>query len=143
MASIIKSKKKSCRLLVDEQQSVVQKYRHFKAFLNHNRECLQLISYTENLYYRGEGFDRSEVKNLLDRLKGETSALVESLNKLSNGGYPELIALSDLIFAEALEHIEPKPERLQVPLTVPLQGLASQSAPAVGSKAANLSIITN
>ena len=67
MASIIKSNKKSCRLLVDDEQSVVQKYRHFKVFLDHNRECLQLISALESRYYRGEGFDRAEIKALLDR----------------------------------------------------------------------------
>jgi hypothetical protein len=44
MSSIIRSKKKSCRLLVDDQQQVVQKYNHFKKFLEHNRESLQLIA---------------------------------------------------------------------------------------------------
>ena len=143
MASIIKSNKKSCRLLVDDQQSVVQKYRHFKAFLEHNRECLQLISALESRYYRGEGFDRAEIKDLLDRLKTETTALVESLNNLSNGRHPELAPLPDSILAEAIKRIEPIPERLQIPFTVPLQGLSSQSSPVVGSKAANLSIIKN
>ena len=143
MASIIKSSKKSCRLLVDDEQSVVQKYRHFKAFLEHNQECLQLISALESRYYRGEGFDRGEIKNLLDRLKTETTALVESLNNLSSGRHPELAPLPDSILAEAIKRIEPIPERLQIPFTVPLQGLSSQSSPVVGSKAANLSIIKN
>ena len=143
MASIIKTSKKSCRLLVDDEQSVVQKYRHFKAFLEHNQECLQLISALESRYYRGEGIDRGEIKNLLDRLKTETTALVESLNNLSNGRHPELAPLPDSILAEAIKRIEPIPERLQIPFTVPLQGLSSQSSPVVGSKAANLSIIKN
>ena len=143
MSSIIRSKKKSCRLLVDDQQQVVQKYNHFKKFLEHNRESLQLISAVESLYYRGEGFNRAEIKDLLGRLKTETAELIETLTKLSGRAYPELTALPDSIFAEAHKRIEPKSERLQVPFTVPLHGMVSQSAPAVGSKAANLSIIKN
>ena len=143
MASLIKSSKKSCRILVDNQQQVAQKYLHFRAFLEHNRECLQLISALESRYYRGEGFDRSEIKDLLGHLKTETTALVEALNKLSNGRYPELTPLPDSIFDEAIKRIEPKQEQLQVPFTVPLQGLSPQSPPVVGSKAANLSIIKN
>lgn len=135
--------KKSCRLLVDDQQQVVHKYRHFKVFLEHNRESLQLISAVESLYYRGEGFNRAEIKDLLNRLKNETAELVEALTKLSGRAYPELTALPASIFAEAHQRIEPKSERLQIPFTVPLHGMVSQSAPAVGSKAANLSIIKN
>jgi pyruvate,water dikinase len=129
--------------LVDNQQQVAQKYQHFRIFLEHNRECLELISALERRYYQGEGFDRAEIKALLDRLKTETTSLVESLNKLSNGRYPELTLLPDSILSEAIKRIEPKHEQLQVPFTVPLQGLSSQSSPAVGSKAANLSIIKN
>jgi pyruvate,water dikinase len=143
VASIIKSSKKSCRILVDNQQQVARKYQHFRVFLDHNRECLQLISALESRYYRAEDFDRAEIKDLLDRLKTETTALVESLNQLSNGIYPEFAALSDSILAEAIRRIEPKPERLQIAFTVPLQELSSQSPPVVGSKAANLSIIKN
>lgn len=143
MASIIKSSKKSCRILVDDQQQVTQKYQHFRTFLEHNRECLQLISALESRYYRGEGFDRSEIKDLLGRLKTETTALVEALNKLSNGRYPELTVLPDSIISEAIKRIEPKQEPLPVPFTVQLRGQLSQSAPVVGSKAANLSIIKN
>ena len=143
MSSIIRSKKKSCRLLVDDQQQVVRKYNHFKKFLEHNRTSLQLISAVESLYYRGEGFNRAEIKDLLGRLKTETAELIETLTKLSGRAYPELTALPDSIFAEAHKRIEPKSERLQVPFTVPLHGMVSQSAPAVGSKAANLSIIKN
>ena len=143
MSSIIRSKKKSCRLLVDDQQHVVQKYKYFKVFLEHNRKSLQLISAMESLYYRGEGFNREEIKDLLGRLKTETAELIEALTKLSGRAYPELTALPDSIFAEAHKRIEAKSERLQVPFTVPLHGMVSQSAPAVGSKAANLSIIKN
>ena len=143
MPSIIRSKKKSCLLLVDDQQQVVQKYNHFKKFLEHNRKSLQLISAVESLYYRGEGVNRAEIKDLLGRLKTETAELIKTLTKLSGRAYPELTALPDSIFADARKRIEPKFERLQVPFTVPLHGLASQSAPAVGSKAANLSIIKN
>ena len=143
MPSIIRPKKKSCRLLVDDQQQVVQKYNHFKKFLEHNRESLQLISAVESLYYRGEGFNRAEIKNLLGRLKTETTELIEFLVRLSGRDYPELTGLPDSIFAEAHKRIEPKFDRPQLPFTVPLHGMVSQSAPAVGSKAANLSIIKN
>jgi pyruvate,water dikinase len=143
MSSIIRFKKKSCRLLVDDQQQVAQKYKHFKGFLEHNRKSLQLISAVESLYYRGEVFSRTEIKDLLDRLKTETAGLIETLAKLSGRPYPELTTLPGSIFAEAHKRMEPKSERLKVPFTVPLHGMASQSAPAVGSKAANLSIIKN
>ena len=138
MSSIIQSKKKSCRILVDDQQQVARKYRHFKVFLEHNRECLQLISALESRYYRGEGFDLTEIKALLDRLKTETAALVESLNELSNGRHPELAQLPELLLAEAITRAEPKREPLQGPFTVPLRGLLSQSPPAVGSIGASL-----
>jgi pyruvate,water dikinase len=143
MASIIKSSRKSCRILVDNQQQAAQKYQHFRIFLEHNRECLQLISALESRYYRGEGFDRAEIKDLLGRLISETTALVESLNNLSNGRHPELAPLPDSILAEAIKRIEPITEQRQIPFTVPLQGLSSQTSPTVGSKAANLSIIKN
>jgi pyruvate,water dikinase len=143
MASTIKSSKKSCRILVDNQQQASQKYQHFRIFLEHNRECLQLISALESRYYRGEGFSRAEIKDLLGRLISETTALVESLNNLSNGRHPELAPLPDSILAEAIKRIKPMPEQLQTPFTVPLQGLSSQTSPTVGSKAANLSIIKN
>jgi pyruvate,water dikinase len=142
MPSIIKSKK-SCRLLADDQQRVSKKYKHFKSLLAHNGESLQLISTIESLYYRGEGFGRAEINGLLDRLKAESAALIKALDQLSDGAYPELASLPESIFSEIAKGIEPKSEAQQVPFILPLDGEATQSTAAVGSKAANLSIIKN
>ena len=70
MPSLIKPKK-SCRLLVDDQQQVTKKYKHFKELLDHNRECLQFIATILSLYYHGEGFERSNILGLVDRLQSE------------------------------------------------------------------------
>jgi hypothetical protein len=105
MSSIIRSKKKSCRLLVDDQQQVVRKYKYFKVFLEHNRKSLQLISAVESLYYRGEGFNRAEIKDLLSRLKTETAELIEAL--LLSGPLILNSPTPDSIFAEAHKRIAP------------------------------------
>jgi pyruvate,water dikinase len=143
MPSLIRPTKTECRLLADPQQEVARKYRYFRQFLDHNRGCLQLIAALEGLYYRGEGCATVEIRRLLGRLEAETTGLIESLGALSGRDLGELRALCGSIFSASRGLFEPQAGPLPHPNTVPLEGFISQSAAAVGSKAANLSLMRN
>jgi hypothetical protein len=74
------SRKNTCNLLVNVDGKVVEKYRHFKDFLTHNRNALNGIAELEQIYYGASAFSLVSVQRRYDDLLVSTRKLAEALN---------------------------------------------------------------
>src|SRR5512139_3659940 len=95
------SRKKTCDLLVNMDGKAVKRYRHFKDFLSHNHEALNLIAELEQTYYAGSSFSMGSVRRTCEKLVQTTRSLVEAVNGISQGKYEKLSTVCEQI-AEAL-----------------------------------------
>jgi len=137
------SKQDSCRLLVNLEGKLAEKYKWYREFLVHNHEALQMISDLERLQQGNEPFTLPAVKDDYHRLFDATTKLVEALNTLSGGKYKELSkACRDLheeidpLFSKAF------PRRTNE-LVLSLEELKPHMVGIAGSKAANLATAGN
>jgi hypothetical protein len=74
------SRQNTCSLLVNVEGKVVEKYRHFKDFLTHNRDALNGIAELEQIHYGASAFSLASVKKRYDDLLVSTCTLAEALN---------------------------------------------------------------
>ena len=73
------SRNKTCDLLVNVDGKVVEKYRHFKDFLTHNRDALNAIAELEQTYYGGSSFSIGSARKRYDDLLASTHKLIDAL----------------------------------------------------------------
>ena len=137
------SKENSCRLLVNLEGKLAEKYEWYREFLIHNHETLQIISDLERLQQGNEPFTLPGVKGDYLRLFDATTKLVEALNNLSGGRYETLSEICEQIH----EQIDPL-FGITVPqhsdeLVLPLEELKSNMVGIAGSKATNLATAGN
>lgn len=138
------SKEQSCRLLVNLEGKLAEKYRWYREFLVHNHEALQVISELERLQQGVEPFTLPGVKQRCDHLIGGACAgLVEALQRLSGGRYGELSEVCsdlqermDLLFDE-------RPTYPTEDLVLSLEDLRPDMVVMAGSKATNLATAGN
>ncbi len=53
---------KSCQPLVNTKGQVLERYKHFMAFLIHNHDALSIMAEREQIYYSGGSFSMAAVK---------------------------------------------------------------------------------
>jgi len=145
MASLLDlfSRKKVCTLLTNVEGAVVEKYEHFKDFLDCNKESLNLIATLEQLYYGGGPVNLAAVKEKFTTLLTATRNLVGALNGLSEGKYPGLLAVVDRVAAEAEVLWRTAAPREDVPLVLLLEAITPDMIPVAGGKATNLATVKN
>jgi len=137
------SRKKTCDLLVNVEGRVVERYKHFKDFLHHNRDSLSLIARLEQTYHAGSPFSMGSVKRAYDELMQSTRSLIEALNGISRGKYRELSAVCERIDQEVARIFNLAPSRPVGDLVVPLEALRPDMVSVAGGKATNLATIQN
>ncbi len=138
---LFSSSAKSCRLLVNLDGRVVEKYRHFKEFLGHNYATLTKLAELEQLYYAGSPFSMGEVEDRVKELLTASLRLVAALDALGGGKYGELARVLDRLGQELASLYYPAPYCLTGPLVLPLTALTASSYPEAGGKATNLALI--
>jgi len=136
------SLKRSCRLLVDEEGEVSEKYKHFRAFLIHNQEALGIMAELEQIYYSGGPFSMDSVRTRCDALVQSTRKLVEALTGLAKGKYAELSDICQRIGDEIGPLFRPGPFPAQ-DLVIPIEALTPEMIESAGAKATNLARIRN
>jgi len=137
------SRKKTCDLLVNVEGRVVERYKHFKDFLHHNRDSLSLIARLEQTYHSGSPFSMGSVKRAYDGLMQSTRSLVEALNGIARGKYGELAAVCDRIDREVAPTFNREPSPPAGDLVLPLEALRPDMVSVAGGKATNLATIHN
>ena len=137
------SKENSCRLLVNLEGKLAEKYKWYREFLVHNHNTLQIISDLERLTQGSEPFTLQGVKGEYLRLFDATTKLVDALNNLSRGKYDAL----SRVCGDIHDQIEPL-FAIAVPprsdeLVLSLEELKPHMVGIAGSKASNLATAGN
>ncbi len=132
------SKDNTCRLLVDPEGKLAEKYRWYREFLVHNHEALQIISDLEQLQQGAEPFTLPAVKRDGHRLIEACSRLVEALQRLSGGRYAGLADVCVDIRARMDRLLDERPAAPSGDLVLPLEDLTPDMVGMAGSKATNL-----
>jgi len=135
------SRKKTCDLLVNVEGRVVERYKHFKDFLRHNRDSLSLIARLEQTYHSGTPFSMGAVKRAYDELMQSTRSLIEALNGISREKYRELPAVCERIDEEVARIFNLAPSPPAGDLVLPLEALRPDMVSVAGGKATNLATI--
>ncbi|NCC25560.1 MAG: pyruvate, phosphate dikinase [Deltaproteobacteria bacterium] len=126
-----------------EVTEVQRKYLYFKQLLRHNHLSLNLINDLEDLLFGLRPFSYEEVLTKCEELTAVVYELVEDLNAVSQGKYPELFAVTERIGVQILRGLtrQKKPERTC--LVLPLASLSHENQAQAGGKASNLGEIAN
>jgi len=132
------SKQDSCRLLVDPDGKLAEKYRWYREFLVHNHEALQIISDLERLQQGAEPFTLPAVKRDGRRLFEACTRLVEALRSLSGGRYTRLAEVCTDLQKQMDRLFDERPVYSSDDLVLSLEDLKPDMTNMAGSKATNL-----
>lgn len=134
------------RFLREEQDPQVllrEKFHHFRGLLESNNQVLSLMADMEEKASGDYLFDAGYLKSQVGQLSTHVGRIVHELGQLTDNRYPELVSIHQEILAAILEELAAGQEIPATPLVLPLGELTRDSAPAVGSKMANLGEIQN
>jgi pyruvate,water dikinase len=135
------STNKACRLLVNLDGELVEKYRYFKEFLGHNYVALQRLAELEQIYFTGAPFNMREVEERAQDLLTSTRRLAEALVRMGDGRDGSLVGVVDRLAQEIAPLYYPPPHCLVGPLVLPLESLSAASYGEAGGKATNLALM--
>lgn len=125
------------------QQPILDKYRHFRALLNHNRDALRHMAELEQIYYSDHPIDARTVSRHRAQLRDHVEGLVGALNGLAEDRYAALDAALRRIetaIAERPASLAPTPD---APEVLPLEAVGASLHDRVGGKAAGLALLKN
>lgn len=128
------SRKKTCDLLVNVEGKVVERYKHFKDFLCHNHDSLNLIAQLEQTYYAGSSFSMGSVKRAYEELMQSTRSLIEAVNGISRGKYRELSKVVDQIDQEVTGIFNLLPSAPTGDLVLPFEAISRDMVRAAGGR---------
>ena len=120
-----------------------RKYECFKRLLISNDRALKIITDLEHVFYRDKPFTLAYVLIRSEILIGEVYSIVEDLNAISGGEYPQLFDVAEKIGATILKDLEQKKKIDKTNLILPLEMLSRDNMAEVGGKAANLGEVYN
>jgi len=120
-----------------------RKYECFRRLLISNNRALEIITDLEHVFYRGKPFTLAYVLIQSEILIGEVYSIVEDLNEISVGEYPQLFDVAEKIGTTILKDLEQKKKIDKTNLILPLEMLSRDNMAEVGGKAANLGEVYN
>ena len=137
------SRKKTCDLLVNVDGKAVTRYRHFKDFLTHNHEALNLIAELEQTYYAGRSFSMGSVRRTCEKVMQATQSLIEAVNGISRGKYEKLSTVCEQIDQEVTRIFNLLPCAPTGDLVLPFEAIRLDMVGSAGGKATNLATAHN
>jgi len=120
-----------------------RKYECFKRLLISNDRALKIITDLEHVFYRDKPFTLAYVLIQSEILIDEVYSIVEDLNEISGGEYPQLFDVAEKIGTTILKDLEQKKKIDKTNLILPLEMLSRDNMAEVGGKAANLGEVYN
>jgi pyruvate,water dikinase len=120
-----------------------RKYECFRRILISNNRALEIITDLEHVFYRDKPFTLAYVLIRSEILIGEVYSIVEDLNEISGGEYPQLFDVAEKIGTTILNDLEQKKKLDKTNLVLPLVMLSRDNIAEVGGKAANLGEVYN
>lgn len=120
-----------------------RRYRFFKSLLAANNLILEELTALERLMYEGRSFTQDDVTGRVRRLVERSCALVEDLNALCCGTFPELFERTETMGRAALSALTRERTFDSPVLVLPLDAISLENMDEVGGKAANLGEVRN
>lgn len=125
------------------QRKLGKKYLFFKSLLSHNNLVLEHMAFLERTIYEGGVFTQEEAIQLTRTMVEHCCVLVEDLNALCSGKFPELFGRVESVGQSALNALTRTISFDYATLTVPLEEITLERLEEVGGKAASLGEIRN
>jgi pyruvate, water dikinase len=136
-------KRKGSNRFSAEKGVLLHKYDHFKKVLTGNNQALEIITDLEHLFYENRPFTLVTLREQSRLLLDVVCEIIEDLNALAGGKYPDLFEALERVGGEIVPELEARKEIDPTPLVLPLEKIGQAEVPAVGGKAANLGEILN
>jgi pyruvate, water dikinase len=131
----------SCVLLSASTGKHVEKFRHFRDFLNSNRDALRQLAEMEMLYYSGQSFTSADIGYHYENLFGQVLNLVRCLNALADNRFTVLSLKANEINSSITSILRPQISRSALAAVVSLLELQPSDIGSAGSKAVHLATI--
>jgi pyruvate, water dikinase len=122
---------------------LLHKYDHFKNVLTANNRALEIITDLEHLFYEDRPYTLGHVREQTRQLLAVVCEIIEDLNALAGGKYPDLFDALERVGRRILPELTVKKKIDPTPLVLPLEKVGREKVLAVGGKAANLGEILN
>ncbi|MBM4274951.1 MAG: pyruvate, phosphate dikinase [Deltaproteobacteria bacterium] len=123
---------------VDEQTRLKEQFQHFRDLLDANNQALEIMADMEEKLSGDFLFDTGYLYTQTEKLGARVSQMAAEVNRLTGGRFPELPAICRRLQEEIQRELAEVPVIPETPYVLPLTALNRESAPAVGSKMANL-----
>ncbi len=136
-------REKSCRLLTHLNGPLVEKYRHFRAFLCLNRDALNLMAELEQTYYGGGLFTEKVILTKIQELLETTHRLTETLNNAAQDKYRQLTVVCKAIDQDIQSIFAVTPPTEDGDLTLSFDALTPEMISIAGAKATHLATMGN
>ncbi len=120
-----------------------RRYRFFRSLLAANNFILEELTGLERLVHESRSFTLEEVTDRVRRLMARCCALVEDLNALCRGAFPELFDRAGDVGRSALEALTRERAFDSPVMVLPLDDISLDNLDEVGGKAANLGEVRN
>ena len=128
---------------LDAHPGLQRRYRFFRSLLTANNVILEELTVLERLIYEGRSFTLEDVTGRVRRLVSLCCALVEDLNALCGGAFPELFERTESMGRAALEILTRERAFDSPVLVLSLDDITLDNLDEVGGKAANLGEVRN
>jgi len=125
------------------QQPLQDKYRHFRALLNHNRDALRHMAELERLYYSDHPIDQRTVESHHGQLREHVQGLVAALNALTGDRFAALADACRTIDDGIAQVLAPQASGPGSADVLPLEGIGADMHARIGGKAAGLALMKN
>ncbi len=126
-----------------KQQPLQDKYRHFRALLNHNRDALRHMAELEQLYYSDHPIDQRTVASHHGQLREHVQGLVAALNALTGDRFAALADACRTIDDDIARVLAPQDSVPGSADVLPLEGIGADMHARIGGKAAGLALMKN
>lgn len=118
-----------------------EKYGAFKALLENDRRCHELIATLEEVHYSGRMVETFRLAALYDELAAAVSELIAQLRIMAPAKYPRLESCFQAIDADARACLAPPATGPEDPYVIALTDERAVWADTVGGKARNIAIM--
>lgn len=137
------SEKRVCQFLPVCEGQLVEKYRHFRALLQHNHDALRALAELQQFSYIGAPPTRRALREAYEALLESVYGLVLELNAVADGAYAELETALAGIDESISALLKFSAESMPAGYALHLDELSAPRECLVGAKAMNLAVLKN
>lgn len=125
------------------RRAFTQRYLNFKSLLSTNDQVLEIINELEQALVSGRGFGMSLVRSLCTALSVNLFKIIQNLNQITGGRFPELPEVFQGIWGRIDQELKRRKTADTGELVLPLEAVFREMSGQAGGKMANLGEVKN